>query len=85
MTFLENPLQVVTPDVALAEIQQTNMLGEGRGLIAAMPVVEKKKVTLASATVNAEKSSTNNDNVAVDKVKENVETKAEENKSWSPF
>ncbi|MEH6449933.1 MAG: DUF2846 domain-containing protein [Oleispira sp.] len=81
MTFLDNPLQVVTPDVALAEIQQTNMLGEGRGLIAAIPVVEKKKVTLASATVSAEKSSTDNDSTAVEK----VETKAEENKSWSPF
>jgi len=85
MTFQDNPLQVVTPDVALAEIQQTNMLGEGRGLIAAIPVVEEKKVTLAAATVNTEKSNTNNENTAVDKAKENVETKAEENKSWSPF
>jgi hypothetical protein len=37
MTFLDNPLQAVTPDVALAEIQQTRMLDEGRDLISAFP------------------------------------------------
>jgi hypothetical protein len=37
MTFLDNPLQAVTPKVALAEIQQTSMLDEGRDLISAIP------------------------------------------------
>jgi hypothetical protein len=37
MTFPDNPLQAVTPDVALAEIQQTRMLDEGRDLISAFP------------------------------------------------
>lgn len=43
MTFHDNPLQVVSPQVALAEIQQTNMLNEGRGLIAAVPTADKKE------------------------------------------
>jgi hypothetical protein len=81
MTFHDNPLQVVTPEVALAEIQQTNMLDEGRGLIAAIPVVEKKKVTLAAATVNTEESGDSSDGNSEDKADE----KAEESKSWSPF
>jgi hypothetical protein len=37
MTFLDNPLQAVTPEVALSEIQQTIMLDEGRDLISAIP------------------------------------------------
>jgi hypothetical protein len=37
MTFLDNPLHTVTPDVALSEIQQTSMLDEGRDLISAIP------------------------------------------------
>jgi hypothetical protein len=81
MTFHDNPLQVVTPEVALAEIQQTNMLDEGRGLIAAIPVVEKKKVTLAAATVNTEESGDSSDGNSEDK----ADAKAEESKSWSPF
>ncbi len=81
MTFHDNPLQVVTPEVALAEIQQTNMLDEGRGLIAAIPVVEKKKVTLAAATVNTEESGDSSDGNSADK----ADAKAEESKSWSPF
>ncbi len=72
MTFHDNPLQVVTPDVALAEIQQTNMLDEGRGLIAAMPRIDKKAQQLAAAKKQqAEKE---------------AEAKEEEGtKSWNPF
>ena len=45
MTFHENPLQLVTPEVALAEIQQTKMLDEGRGLI--VDIAEEKAKTAA--------------------------------------
>lgn len=69
MTFHENPLQVVTPDVAMAEIQQTNMLNEGRGLVAAAPQVDQKALQLAEVEdAEAAQKSTN-----------------EEDKSWSPF
>ncbi len=71
MTFHDNPLHVVTPDVALAEIQQTNMLNEGRGLIAAQPKVDKKAIQLAAAKKKAEEAQ--------------QETAEPENKSWSPF
>ncbi len=69
MTFHDNPLQVVTPDVAMAEIQQTNMLNEGRGLVAAAPQVDQKALQLAEAKeAEAAQKSAN-----------------EEDKSWSPF
>jgi hypothetical protein len=69
MTFLDNPLQVVTPEVALAEIQQTNMLDEGRGLIADMSSKETKKVAITEA---AEKEQAQ-------------EVDDSEGKSWLPF
>lgn len=34
MTFNKNPLLIVTPEVALAEIKETQMLDKGRGLVA---------------------------------------------------
>jgi uncharacterized protein DUF2846 len=72
MTFHDNPLQVVTPDVALAEIQQTNMLDEGRGLIAAIPKVDKKAQQLAAAKKQ--------------QAEQAAEKKDEEgSKSWNPF
>ena len=49
MTFLDNPLQVVTPEVALAEIQQTNMLDEGRDLIKAIPEPSREKLATTEA------------------------------------
>jgi hypothetical protein len=49
MTFLDNPLQVVTPEVALAEIQQTNMLDEGRDLIKAIPEPSRDKLATTEA------------------------------------
>jgi hypothetical protein len=77
MTFHDNPLQVVTPDVALAEIQQTSMLDDGRGLIAALPVEQKKETKIATANNITKKSSM---------VKEDTtKSQVEENKSWSPF
>jgi hypothetical protein len=69
MTFLDNPLQVVTPEVALAEIQQTNMLDEGRGLIADMSSKETKKIAITEA---AEKE-------------QPQEVDDSEGKSWLPF
>lgn len=89
MTFHENPLQVVTPDVALTEIQQTNMLDEGRGLIAAIPVVEKKKVKLATAKTKAgsnDQDIEGSDNGSGKNTADGDNSEqAEENKSWSPF
>ena len=70
MTFHDNPLQVVTPEVALAEIQQTNMLNEGRGLIETMPAVDKTKL---AQTERAEKEDSEEDD-------ENAAAK-----SWNPF
>ena len=70
MTFHDNPLQVVTPEVALTEIQQTNMLNEGRGLIETMPVVDKTKL---AQTERAEKEDSEEDD-------ENAAAK-----SWNPF
>lgn len=74
MTFHDNPLQVVTPDVALAEIQQTNMLNEGRGLIAALPTVDKKAMQLAAAKKKAE-----------EEAQQEITPADDDNKSWSPF
>jgi len=74
MTFHKNPLQVVTPEVALAEIQQTSMLDEGRKLISAIPVVEKEvKVASADAAAKSETADGDENNAP------------EEAKSWSPF
>ena len=70
MTFHDNPLQVVTPEVALTEIQQTNMLNEGRGLIETMPAVDKTKL---AQTERAEKEDSEEDD-------ENAAAK-----SWNPF
>jgi hypothetical protein len=50
MTFLDNPLLAVTPEVALPEIQQTRMLDEGRGLISAIPEKAKEKVAISDTT-----------------------------------
>lgn len=50
MTFLDNPLKAVTPDVALAEIQQTRMLDEGRDLISALPDEAEEEVAISDAT-----------------------------------
>ena len=69
MTFHKNPLEVVTPEVALAEINQTKMIHHGRGLIAAMPT--QKDIQLAEAAeLEAEKI-------------ENAEATTES--SWNPF
>jgi len=56
MTFHENPLQLVTPEVALAEIQQTKMLDEGRGLIADIPEEEVKTAAPAKEKPQQEES-----------------------------
>lgn len=37
MTFNKDPLSIVTPEVALAEIKETQMLHRGRGLVALSP------------------------------------------------
>lgn len=77
MTFHDNPLQVVTPDVALVEIQQTNMLDDGRGLIAALPVEQKEETKVAGVKNVAKTSSM---------LKEEAGgSQTEGNKSWSPF
>jgi hypothetical protein len=76
MTFHKNPLQVVTPDVALTEIQQTNMLDEGRGLISSIPIVAEKVKVASSAT------SDKDGNDASDSAENEPSEGA---KSWSPF
>lgn len=77
MTFHDNPLQVVTPDIALVEIQQTNMLDDGRGLIAALPVDQKEETKVAGGKNVAKKSSM---------LKEEAGgSQTEGNMSWSPF
>jgi hypothetical protein len=49
MTFLDNPLQAVTPDVALSEIQQTRMLDEGRDLISSIPDEAEERIKISDA------------------------------------
>ena len=47
MTFNKNPLEVVTPDFALAEIKQTQMIHHGRGLVSVMPDAEDLRLAEA--------------------------------------
>lgn len=75
MTFNDNPLQAVTPQVALAEMQQTKMLNEGRKLISP-PLSEEELAQKAAEEAADNKPSTSNS-------EENIEETSE--KSWSPF
>ncbi|MBL4796210.1 MAG: DUF2846 domain-containing protein [Oleispira sp.] len=47
MTFNKNPLEVVTPDIALAEIKQTQMIHHGRGLVSVTPDTEDLRLAEA--------------------------------------
>lgn len=69
MTFHENPLKAVTADVALAEMQETKMLNEGRGFISTKSSREEKVRRLEEEDESDPKA---------------VETEDGE-KSWSPF
>lgn len=77
MTFHKNPLQVVTPEVALAEIQQTKMLSEGQELIKSLEeqAPADDEVEFVPATTEMEDENLQ----PVDEVEE------DENKDWSPF
>mgnify|MGYP000359693182 CR=1 FL=1 len=70
MTFHDNPLQAVTAEVALAEMQKTKMLNEGRGFIATKESTEEEERRLAEEEEQKER--------------EEAELEGEE-KSWSPF
>lgn len=71
MTFNKNPLQLVTPEVALAEIQDTNMLDAGRGLIATIDAAKAKNIARTEE--------------AVEETNEVVEEESSTPKSWNPF
>lgn len=58
MTFHKNPLEIVTPDVAMAEIKQTKMIHRGRGLVAALPKPEVVKVVEVDKPVKEAEAST---------------------------
>lgn len=70
MTFHDNPLQAVSAEVALAEMQKTKMLNEGRGFIALKKTSEEEASRLAEEEEQKEQ--------------EAAELEDEE-KSWSPF
>jgi hypothetical protein len=70
MTFNKNPLAVVTPDVALTEIQQTKMLDKGRGLIAVKVDEEALQLAEAQRLEDAEKLK---------------EIESDSEGSWNPF
>ena len=71
MTFHQNPLQVVTPEVAMAEIQETNMLDSGRGLIASLDETKTKEVVFTEDAVEGTSEAEEEDDSAP--------------KSWNPF
>jgi hypothetical protein len=71
MTFHQNPLQVVTPEVAMAEIQETKMLDSGRGLIASIDKTKAKEIAIAEE--------------AIEETREAEEEEDSAPKSWNPF
>ena len=71
MTFHQNPLQVVTPEVAMAEIQETNMLDSGRGLIASIDEAKTKEVVFTEDAVEETSAAEEEEDSAL--------------KSWNPF
>jgi hypothetical protein len=71
MTFHQNPLQVVTPEVAMAEIQETNMLDSGRGLIASIDEAKTKEVVFTEDAVEETSAAEEEEDSAP--------------KSWNPF
>ena len=81
MTFNDNPLQAVTPQVALAEMQQTRMLSEGRKLISPPLTAEELALKAAeeAATDSEDSGSDSND------ADNNVDNDESGEKSWSPF
>jgi hypothetical protein len=71
MTFHDNPLQAVTAEVALAEMQKTKMLNEGRGFITTKATREEK-----ARKLEAEEQA----------LEEEVEIEsADDEGGWSPF
>ena len=58
MTFNKNPLELVTPDVALPEMSETQMIHHGRGLIAALADPDDVQLVEVSESVNEAEAST---------------------------
>lgn len=90
MTFHKNPLELVEPSVALAEIQQTSMIHNGRGLIAAAPVIKVEKPVIDEDAVKAQlelqdEQDQNNEVKGVEKTEDNDRNDDSDDDSWSPF
>lgn len=88
MTFHKNPLELVTPEVALSEIKETQMIHKGRGLIAAAPVIEVVEDPVAEeATVKAQLEAQGIDEQGPEVGTESQEKVKEdsEESNWSPF
>jgi hypothetical protein len=58
MTFHKNPLQLVAPKVALAELNETQMIHHGRGLVAALSDPEDVQLAEVEESVNEAEAST---------------------------
>jgi hypothetical protein len=58
MTFNKNPLELVTPDVALPEMNETQMIHHGRGLIAALVDPDDVQLVEVGESVNEAEAST---------------------------
>ena len=58
MTFHKNPLKMVAPEIAMAEIKQTNMIHRGRGLVAALPDPEDIQLAEVKESLNEAEADT---------------------------
>lgn len=95
MTFHKNPLEVVSPEIALAEIKETKMIHNGRGLIAAAPVVVEEPVVEEAAVrqqleaqgndASVERSSIDTSNGREPRAQREKQEDDWDEGSWSPF